>query len=84
MKVILREDVQGVGNIGDILEVAPGYARNFLFPRNKAVEEAVWVALAFTSAMAVTKPILSNGNANRPMREARGTAASWSGLPGTR
>jgi len=38
MKVILREDVQGVGNIGDILEVAPGYARNFLFPRNKAVE----------------------------------------------
>ncbi len=38
MKVILREDVHGVGNIGDILEVAPGYARNFLFPRNKAVE----------------------------------------------
>src|SRR5947199_9938312 len=38
MKVILREDVQGVGNIRDILEVAPGYARNFLFPRNKAVE----------------------------------------------
>ncbi len=38
MKVILREDVQGVGNIGDILEVAPGYARNYLLPRNKAVE----------------------------------------------
>ena len=38
MKVILREDVQGVGNIGDILEVAPGYARNYLLPRNKAAE----------------------------------------------
>src|SRR5207249_10562905 len=38
MKVILREDVQGVGNIGDILDVASGYARNYLFPRNKAVE----------------------------------------------
>jgi large subunit ribosomal protein L9 len=38
MKVILREDVQGVGNIGDVLEVAGGYARNFLLPRNKAVE----------------------------------------------
>src|SRR5215467_6686647 len=38
MKVILREDIHGVGNIGDILEVAPGYARNFLLPRNKAVE----------------------------------------------
>lgn len=38
MKVILREDVEGVGNIGDILEVARGYARNYLLPRNKAVE----------------------------------------------
>lgn len=38
MKVILREDMDGVGNIGDLLEVAPGYARNYLLPRNKAVE----------------------------------------------
>ena len=38
MKVILREDLQGVGNIGDILDVASGFARNYLFPRNKAVE----------------------------------------------
>ena len=38
MKVILREDVDGVGNIGDVLEVARGFARNYLIPRNKAVE----------------------------------------------
>lgn len=38
MKVILREDVEGVGNIGDVLEVSPGYARNYLLPRSKAVE----------------------------------------------
>ena len=38
MKVILREDLEGVGNIGEVLEVARGYARNYLFPRNKAVE----------------------------------------------
>jgi len=38
MKVILREDVEDVGNIGDVLEVAPGFARNYLIPRNKAVE----------------------------------------------
>ena len=38
MKVILREDIEGVGNIGDILEVARGYARNYLFPRHKAVQ----------------------------------------------
>jgi large subunit ribosomal protein L9 len=38
MKVILREDVEDVGNIGDVLEVAPGFARNYLIPGNKAVE----------------------------------------------
>lgn len=38
MKVILREDVDGVGNIGDVLEVARGFARNYLIPRNQAVE----------------------------------------------
>jgi large subunit ribosomal protein L9 len=38
MKVILREDVEAVGNIGDVLDVARGFARNYLIPRNKAVE----------------------------------------------
>jgi len=38
MKVILREDVEGIGNIGEVLEVARGFARNYLLPRNKAVE----------------------------------------------
>jgi large subunit ribosomal protein L9 len=38
MKVILREDVDGVGNIGDVLAVARGFARNYLIPRNQAVE----------------------------------------------
>ncbi|MHB9030447.1 MAG: 50S ribosomal protein L9 [Candidatus Latescibacterota bacterium] len=36
MKVILREDVKGVGGAGDIIEVKPGYARNFLVPRGFA------------------------------------------------
>jgi large subunit ribosomal protein L9 len=38
MKVILREDVEGVGNIGEVLDVARGFARNYLIPRNQAVE----------------------------------------------
>lgn len=38
MKVILKEDVKNVGKIGDLVSVAAGYARNFLFPRNLAVE----------------------------------------------
>lgn len=33
MKVILNTDVQNLGEDGDIVEVAPGYARNYLLPR---------------------------------------------------
>ncbi len=37
MEVILREDVTGLGIIGDVVKVKPGYARNYLLPRGKAV-----------------------------------------------
>ena len=33
MKVILRENVENLGKIGDIVKVSDGYARNFLLPR---------------------------------------------------
>ena len=36
MKVILKAKVKGVGNPGDVKEVADGYARNFLFPKGLA------------------------------------------------
>lgn len=37
MKVILRQDVETLGRRGDVVEVADGYARNFLIPRALAV-----------------------------------------------
>ena len=36
MEVILREDIDKVGNRGDLVKVADGYARNFLLPRRLA------------------------------------------------
>lgn len=36
MKVILRQSIEGLGQIGDVLDVKDGYARNFLLPRNIA------------------------------------------------
>lgn len=38
MKVILKEDVQSLGVMGSIVDVAAGYGRNYLIPRNLAVE----------------------------------------------
>ncbi len=37
MKLILKEDVEHLGRIGDLVEVARGYARNFLLPRKKGI-----------------------------------------------
>ena len=37
MEVVLKENVQKLGKAGDVVRVADGYARNFLFPQSKAV-----------------------------------------------
>lgn len=36
MKIVLREDVEHLGQRGEIVKVAPGYARNFLLPKGLA------------------------------------------------
>ncbi len=37
IKLLLKESVKNVGRVGDLVEVSPGYARNFLIPKDLAV-----------------------------------------------
>ena len=59
MKVILTTDVKNVGKVGDLVKVAAGYARNFLFPRKLAVEatEKRQKEMAHLQAMAERKKL---------------------------
>ncbi len=57
MKIVLREDVDHLGHKGDLLDVADGYARNFLVPRGLA--------------MKATKGVVAQAEAMRRSRSAR-------------
>jgi large subunit ribosomal protein L9 len=41
MRVLLRSDVDGVGKRGEVVEVAKGFARNYLFPTKRALVSTV-------------------------------------------
>ena len=57
MKVVLREDVESLGRKGDLLDVADGYARNYLVPRGLALR--------------ATKGVVAQSESMRRNREAR-------------
>lgn len=57
MKIVLREDVESLGKKGDLLDVADGYARNYLVPRGLALR--------------ATKGVVAQSEAMRRNREAR-------------
>jgi large subunit ribosomal protein L9 len=38
MKLLLKESIKNVGRVGDVVEVSPGYARNYLIPNDLAVQ----------------------------------------------
>ena len=38
VKLLLKESIKNVGKVGDVVEVSPGYARNYLLPKDLAVE----------------------------------------------
>ena len=49
MKVILKQDVKGIGRKDEIHEVSDGYARNYLFPRKlAAVADATALNIALS------------------------------------
>lgn len=50
MKVILQENIDTLGHIGDIVKVAPGYARNYLLPKGLALEATTKNAKALDHA----------------------------------
>ena len=57
MEVILREDVSNLGNRGDVVKVADGYARNYLLPKKLAKEATAAPARARRRAMASPMPV---------------------------
>jgi large subunit ribosomal protein L9 len=37
MKIILKRNIEKIGQVGDVVEVSDGFARNFLIPQGKAI-----------------------------------------------
>jgi len=70
MKVILQENIDTLGHIGDIVKVAPGYARNYLLPRGLAVEATVRNAKALEHAKRQLEY-----KKNKVLEQAKGLAA---------
>ncbi|MEY2565520.1 MAG: large subunit ribosomal protein [Actinomycetota bacterium] len=60
MRVVLRTDIENVGKKGDILDVADGFARNYLIPKGRAI--------------AATKGVQSQADAMRRSRDKKDTA----------
>ena len=69
MKVILRADIKGVGKKDEIINASDGYARNFLFPKNLAVE-----ANATNLSKLKTKQDSENYKKNQEKEEAKSLA----------
>jgi len=74
MKILLCEDVEKLGYLGDVIEVNDGYARNFLLPQRKAVvpSEANIKALAEAKAKRAEDRKLAQEQLGRVAEEVSG------------
>jgi len=55
MRILLREDVKDLGRMGDIVDVAEGYARNYLLPKRVAMKASEANVQAIDRARAARK-----------------------------
>jgi large subunit ribosomal protein L9 len=75
MKVILKENIENLGHIGDIVKVAPGYARNYLLPKGLVIEATTKNAKALDHAKRQMEY-----KKNKVLEQARGLAAKIEAL----
>ena len=66
MKVLLRDDIAGVGRRGDIVKVAGGFARNFLLPEGRAIVATDGVEGQAAADAAGSRPAGGQGPGRRP------------------
>jgi large subunit ribosomal protein L9 len=55
MKIILKKDIESLGKAGEIVEVRPGYARNYLIPYGHAVQASGSNLKAYEEELKLTK-----------------------------
>ena len=68
MKIILLKSHENLGNVGDIVNVKPGYARNFLFPNGIAVRSSKRnIALADEQKKTLQKRLDRESKANQEL-----------------
>lgn len=75
MKIVLRDNVDGLGRKGDILDVSDGYARNYLVPKGLAMQSSAGAERQATQ-MAKSREI-KDAKDLTTAQELAGRFASW-------
>ena len=76
MKIVLRDDVENLGRKGDVVDVADGYARNYLVPRG--------LAMKATKGVVAQAEAMRRNRAARDAREREGAQRAAATLAGAR